>query len=508
MKKYQILDKILLTLGCLFLVIPIIMLLFFWFKWYISLPGICLLSAATILALKKIKPLKEEEYQSIFQIRKGIILIVLIVLLNLISGAGGLFHQNWDYHFRNTVFHDLVERQWPVKYDYKDLEYEKEHLAEEGMLTYYFAFWLPSAAVGKMAHSFELGNICLLLYQTAGCLLFFYLIARKMKQLKLRYFAIFLAFGGLNIIGQFFMNHLYGLEVPLLGTSHIDVSMGQFCMSTFITQLFWVFNQSVPAWIATMFLFQEKDYRTCGYFFALLVPFAPFPMLGYLYIAFCFIIFGRELNKKINIDRIKELLTFENIASVLAIIPIAFMFTLNTSKRGIVFLDAYRNGSLSSSFISYLLYLILEFGVYAIILNKKNKKEIIMYFLFFAIVPLFYIGGADLGNRSTIPLLIGLFLLVLEELDCVKFGIGGGSFNRQLKQGLLIGILAVSFLTNFNEIYRSITYTNNNRKNNISNFADNFKTYGHFENSEVEPFIPNFVSPYDPNNFYFKYILQ
>jgi len=502
MKKYKTIDKSLLTLSCIFLLGPILLLLLFWFKWYISFSSIILLLFSTVFVLKNIKPLKEEEYKNIFNLKKIIIISVLIILLNILSGAGGLFHQNWDYHFRNAVFHDLIEKEWPVKYDYSSLPYEREKIGDKGILSYYFAFWLPSAAVGKLTDNFYIASYCLLVYQIVGSLLFFYLVSRYFKNTKLRYFFIFLAFSGLNTIGQFLMNIVYDIDIELIGTAHIDTSMVSFCMSSFVTQLFWVFNQSVPAWIATMFLFQEKDYKTCGYFFALLLPFAPFPMLGYLYIAFSFIIFGKELDKKITLERIKELLTFRNIAAVLAIVPIAFMFLQSNIKKGFVFLDAYNNGTLTNSLINYILYLILEFGIYIIIANKKNYKHIIMYFIFFAVVPLFYIGGADLGNRSTIPLLVGLYLLIVETLDTTIL--------KKIKQKevVLILVLAIAFLTNFNEIYRSIRFTIKNHEINIENFSDNYKTYGHFEGMESEPFISNFVSTYDKDDFYFKYFIK
>ena len=196
----------------------------------------------------------------------------------------------------------------------------------------------------------------MLLWQTIGVALFFYYVCRFMRNIKYRYFFIFISIGGLNIIGHILMNRYYGLPISPIGSTHIDTSMGLFCMSSFITQLFWVFNQSIPAWIAVLLFLQQKDYRTCGFFFALLVPFGPFPMLGFLYLIFCYIIFGKNFDKMLNLNRIKELLTIENFFGCISVLPIVFMYTLNESKKGMFIIDAIKNGNLKNTLVSYILF--------------------------------------------------------------------------------------------------------------------------------------------------------
>lgn len=502
MKKYETIDKILLISGILFLVIPISIQLFFWYNRLISIPCIILLFIATYIVIKKIKPLTLEDYKKIFNKKKILIFVILIIILNLLSGAGGIFQQNWDYHGRNAIFRDLINHSWPVKYDYSNLPYENSIFGSSALLNYYFAFWLPGALVGKL-FGFTVGSWFMLLWQTVGVLLFFYYLFRFMRNIKYRYFVIFLAFGGLNVIGHIIINYYYGLPITPIGTTHIDTSMGSFCMSTFITQLFWVFNQSIPAWIAVMLFLQEKDYRTCGYYFALLVPFGPFPMLGFLYLIFCYIIFGKNLDSFINLKRIKSLLTVPNFFACISVLPIVFMYTLNESKKGMFIIDSIKNGNLTDCLISYFLFVILEFFIYIIIVNKKNFKQIIMCFVFFTVAPLFYIGGSDLGNRSTIPLLIILYILVIKFLD---------EINKEdkkiwLKQKVLIAILLIASVTNYNEIYRSFKNTYLNYKNGYSNFSDSYKSFDTFEGKECALFITNFVVKNDKDNEILQFII-
>ena len=503
MKQYVKIDKTLYIVGLLFLVVPICMQLFYWFNRLISIPLVIMLLMATYLVIKKYKPLKEDEYKRIFNKKKIFFFIVLIVILNLLSGAGGIFQQNWDYHGRNAIFRDLIYHCWPVRYDYTNLPYENAKFGNSAFLNYYFAFWLPGAYIGKIV-GFKCASIFMLLWQTLGVTLFFYYVIRYMKNIKYRYFFIFIAFGGLNVIGQVIENLINGTSIMPIGTTHIDTSMGIFCMSSFVTQLFWVFNQSLPAWIAVMLFLQQKNYKTCGYFFALLVPFGPFPMLGFLYLIFCYIIFGKKLDSLIDLKRFKELLTIPNFFGCISVLPIVFMYTLNESKKGVWFITAYQNGNLSSSIVNYLLFVLLEFLVYIIIINKKNYKQIIMCFLFFTIAPLFYIGGADLGNRSTIPLLIVMYLLIIETLN----NIDKTKKKTYRIQRLLILILIIASITNYNEIYRSLKYTYLNNKNGYSNFSDSYQTFETFEGKECDLFITNFVARNNKNNKVLQFILR
>ena len=502
-KKHMLIDKILLFTGILYLVIPIIIQLYFWFNRIISIPLIILLLVATYLVMKRLKPLEANEYRKIFEKKKLLIFIIFLLGINVLSGAGAIFQQNWDYHGRNAIFRDLIENEWPVRYDYSHLEYESQKFGDSAFLNYYFAYWLPGALIGKVSN-FKVASLFMLVWQIIGSGLFFYYIFRFMKKIKIRYLLAFLAFGGLNVIGHIIVNYMTGQPINPIGTTHIDTSMGVFCMSTFITQLFWVFNQSIPAWVAVMLFLQEKDYKTCGYYFALLVPFGPFPMIGFLYLIFTYIIFGKKLDKLINWERIKELLTIPNFFGCASVLPIVFMYTLNESKKGVWFINAYQNGTLLSTITNYILFVILEYLVYIIIVNRKNYKQLIMCFLFFTIAPLFFIGGADLGNRSTIPLLIILYILVIQTIDTID------KTNKKqfMIQKILTLILLVASITNFNEIYRSLKYTYYNGINSNLNYADSYQTFKTFEGKECSIFITNFVATDDKKNKVLQFILR
>lgn len=397
--KYQKIDKFLYCFSILFLTIPISIQLFAWFNPIAAIPCVIMLTIATVLVIKKFKPLSVSDYKNIFNKRKMLILAVLILIINILSGAGGLFPQNWDYHGRNAIFHDLVSHSWPVEYDYSaaELEHENNVYGNSGLLNYYFTWWIPSAIVGKITN-FDVGNFFLLIWQTIGVTIFFYLVCRYMRNIKYRYFWIFIAFSGLSIISYTIASLIqyHGVPVPPFGTTHIDWSTGPFDLSTFVVQIFWVFNQSIPAWIATMLFLQQKNYKTCGFFLAILLPYAPFPTLGLFYLIVCYILFGKDLKSRLTLDRFKSLFTIDNIFACLSILPIAYTFTLNGSQKGNLFIDLlHNNASLLQTISLYLLYIIFEFLIYIIIINKQNRRHLLMLFIFFAIIPTFYIGGGE-----------------------------------------------------------------------------------------------------------------
>lgn len=482
MKK---IDKKIIVTTYLYLLVPIIIQILYWINWYLSIPIILVLILGLYKTINNTKYNSYRDFKKIICNKKFIFIIIILSLINIVSGAGGFVNQNWDYNGRNAIFHDLVSYRWPVEYNYTNLPYESSIFGDIGILNYYFAYWLPVALLGKVTN-FSFANVFLYFWQLLGTIMFFYLVFRYMKRVKIKYLIVFLLFGGLDIVAYIILNK-YTNSCFIFGT-HIDTVLNPFCMSTFITQLFFVFNQSLPMWIAIMLFLQDKSYKNCGYLFALTVPFSPFPMLGFAYVILVYVIFGTDLNSKLNKARIKELLSFQNFAGILAILPILYTYTFNISKKGFIIIDAIKSNNLERTLLLYLLFIILEFLVYFIIINKKNFKTLIMCFVFFAIAPLFYLGGgADLGNRSTIPLLIILYLEIIKFID--------NKDKYLFRNKILCVILLIAGVTNFFEIYRPI-------KNSIlygNQLADNYKSFDNFENKEVKMFITNFISS-KPNN--------
>ena len=282
---YKKLDAIIYNLFGFYFLFPIFLLVINWFQIYISIPCVILIIYIYYKFICSKTILTEEEYKNIFNLKKWIFLIILVIVFSLLSGSGGFFYQNWDYNARNAVLNDLINFKWPVTYNYNSVD-SKILGFDTGILSYYFTYWLPAAGIGKLL-GIEAANIFLLLWHIFGLLLFFYFLARYLKKIKISYFFLFFAFSGMDILGRIIIN-LYEHKVfsitDFIGIEHIDTFGGYFCFSSFVTQVFWVFNQAIPAFIITMVLLNEKNYQNIGILMLFLVPFAPFPSLGLLYL--------------------------------------------------------------------------------------------------------------------------------------------------------------------------------------------------------------------------------
>ena len=239
---------------------------------------------------------------------------------------GGNFYQSNDYHWRNAIFRDLINFDWPVYYENIDAS-----------LCYYIGHWIIPAIVAKpfllisSNVAWQIGNIALLLWSSFGVLLamlwLIYLLQIKKGKYVLFAVAAFLLFSGMDFVGADFFNR------KVIAVKHLEWWTPGVQFSSMITQLFWVFNQTIVPWIITlMFLKEEspKNYLALG---LLCLPYGPLPFCG---IVFLFIGKGTELfvnaikKKKISCF-FKEIFSLQNILALFLIFPIYLLYYSNNS---------------------------------------------------------------------------------------------------------------------------------------------------------------------------------
>ena len=502
LQQYKKIDNLLYLLAYLFFAIPTLIFFTFWYKWYISIPVITILITIPYLFKKTIKYKTLEQYKAIFNYKKWLIVIVLLLVLNILSGIGGFAFQNGDHNARNAVMHDLINYDWPVKYHYEG-EQEINLIGENGYLSYYFVYWLPSALFGKL-FGFMAANIVLFVYQFCGLLLFYYFMSRIFNKIRLRYFFVFVAFSGLDVIGQYLVDKDFLTEY-----AHIDTWSPYFCFSSNITQLFWVFNQGVTTWLITSLLLNENSFKNVAIYMMFILLFSPFPAVGYALMILLFSIFGiyqfeNKIENKGFINNFKEMFSIQNIISLFILLFIIMFLLVNPSgqRKGFVF-QLFKDLDIYYYIKCYIRFWLLEFGIISILaISKKNFKWIIGTILFLSLIPFYYIGsGADFVNRVSLPMLFFIMLFVIEKLN---------NFNwKNIIHILIILYLSISCITGLHEIKRSLYRTIEVNKFSISkNFNDNWMTYGKIVSQDVVIYIKNFSSSYDSERFVFKYILK
>lgn len=311
--------KLLNNLTYTYLSIPTIIFLIGWCKPIISIPITILILLSIIYRIKnnKINILKE------IKDNKKTIIITLIISLIIIylSGIGGYTFQNEDHLYRNTIFEELVNNNWPIYHN------EIGNYNKSIIFTYYFASWLPASIIAKITN-ISIGYLFLYLWNVTGLFIVLNYLKTYSKDKGYSVILLFLLFSGLDILSE-----IYNGNNPfkiILNSTHMEWGT-TFQMSSFITQLFWVYNQAIPAWLITLFILKEKDNKYIGTIIAMSLLFCTFPPAGLLFI----LIYKVFIENKSNIKEwLKNTFTWQNILIGLPLLIIYYLFigTNNSSQ--------------------------------------------------------------------------------------------------------------------------------------------------------------------------------
>jgi hypothetical protein len=198
---------------------------------------------------------------------------------------------------------------------------------------------------------------------------------------------------------------------------------------------------------------------------------------------------------------LKEALSLQ---SVLAALPILIVFgsffTINNSlgsRSGILFsMDYFR----WEFMLNYGVFLLLEFGLYGLILWPENRrnKEFYIAIAMLCILPFFVVGiSSDLMMRASIPA-----LLILVSLTAIRLQSAFRKGKRWVATGLVC-LLLVGAVTPFTEIARSVIYTSQGYT-----VADEWKTFSDYQAYLENAHAANFVCMEPEKSFFFKYLAK
>lgn len=259
-----------------YLVIPFIIFCLGWLNIFLGLLFTALVIWATYQVLKAASA--EEFTAPSPRIRIIVITTLILGLWVLLSGIGGYMFQNWDHHWRNAVFRDLITYDWPVIYPNSD-----GSTSPITMLTYYIGFWLPAAAVGKV-FGWEIANAALFLWSWLGVVLVGVLLQYRFKSRSVAPIILFIFFSGMDFLGMLIRQRMAPLPYfsfwPPIHRLENWTTLIQFSSNT--TQLFWIFNQAIPAWLCIALLITTKNKKHMFFLWALCVFYAPMQAIGIL----------------------------------------------------------------------------------------------------------------------------------------------------------------------------------------------------------------------------------
>lgn len=477
----------------LYLLLPVIIFLVGWIKLEISIP-ICIIILICLLKMKK--NLNKNENYEIITKKKMLFVFLIILVFCILAGQGGLFYQSNDHHWRNAILRDLIKFDWPVYYENSNC-----------YLDYYIGHWMVPASIAKCFISvsescaWQVGNVVMLLWSTLGVGIAFLWIVNllKKKNSKNIFLAllIFIFFSGLDAIGALSFNK------EIFSFFHIEWWAGYFQFSSITTQLFWVFNQSIVAWIITMMFFNEKSVKNYLLLIILYLPYAPFPFIGAIPLFACngikYLI--ESIKNKKTIEFFKDVFSLQNIVALLLILPIYYLYyntNSATSSNGIVLIRDIMTTEGIALLISFW---ILEIGIYGILIYEEYKKDALFWvsFLSLIIIPLFSIGGAlDFAMRGSIPCLTICMFYVIDFLinKCKREKI-------EITKNILVVLLIIGAVTPIYEYSRGIKTVINEK--NVRAVADDIITFSDKNPEEFANFLAE--SPQETSIF-FKYIAK
>lgn len=506
-KKMKVFKRydIVIWLAYLYILIPFIIFVLGWLGLRYSIPAILILAACYWKACREDSSEKFQINIKYNNILKIFIIALIIFIWVYFSGIGRCVFQNSDHSVRNSIFEILVSYEWPIK----NYEITNERIAGANAtsLIYYIGFWLPSALVGKI-FGIEAGYTFQMVWAILGLLLFYYLVCARLKRLAIWPLIVIVFFSGLDIIGEYLMGiNLFTMENDL----HLEWWIGTYQFSSMTTQLFWVFNQSIPAWICTMLAFNQKNNRNLILILACCMIQGTLPFVGLLLLVL-FWCFNRKYDlhfkncklieyiKKYLISLLRDTLTLQNFLGGGIVGIISFGYLIGNRSSGNIMQESIISYAMENNLLKYIIFILVEIGAYFIILYRYHEKDKLYYFLLccLCVIPPIKVGNSsDFCMRASIPALLVLTIYVLEALSRAYY-----EKNKLFFYSLIVVLLLGSF-TPIHEFTRTIKNTVNSVNNGENPYIDS--------QDEAEKISilnsANFSGVID-NNWFYKYIVK
>lgn len=455
-------SRILINIAYIYVTLPFLIFIIGWIKWYYALVMCSVIIYSLLKIMKNTEPVWCPDSSKKNTLKITIILLIISILVFL-SGIGKYAWQNFDHSTRNTIFRIMVEDEWPlISYDWN---------CEGSGLIYYIGFWLPAAVIGKLTNLY-IGNFFQVIWAILGILIVYFLISSIIKKLLIWPLLLFLFFSGLDILGA-----IITIPEKITLIHHLEWWTGNYYQySSVITQIFWVYNQSIPAWCITMLMFIQTKSDNLIFLLALSMLCSTIPFLGLIPLVIYLILTRSELHlvassgsnlfslfKKI----VKEVCTFQNILGGGIIGIISFLYLQGNSASQYISINLPLN---VVRLIIYYIFIFLEVGVYLLVIYKYQKKNGIYYLIgvCLSLFPFVKVGtSADFCMRASIPALLILILLVIDTILQAYC-------KRDMKTIIILFIIfLIGSVTPIIEINRTVINTYNS-----------FKAYGSLEIEE------------------------
>ena len=351
------------------------------------------------------------------------------------SGIGGFSYQNLDYYVRNPILNDLTHFSWPLRYDLSAQPDAVQALCGSDPVgfVYYFVFWLPAAALGKV---FGAAQLWLFVWCFAGLMLVLLQLQLYLQKQSLLIPVVFMGFSGLDCIPFF-------VQEGFVKTGHMEWWAGHFFQySSNTTLLYWVFNQAIPLWLIVGLLLNLGSRNGGAALCSLSFLYSPFATFGMIPLALCAV-------KKNGLGR--TLHTAANWLTPALMLGVWGSFYL--SKPGSLGANGWIFALEGISAVKwYFPFVLLEVGVYLLLLRRQLLCYDYLWIcaVELVLIPLYKLTDAnDFCMRTSIPALLILCISVIRYL-----------LEHKNKTCLALALcLVIGMATPCAEVLRSVKFT-------------------------------------------------
>ena len=312
-----------------YLTLPIVIFLMGWCRWHIGIPAAVVVCISFWLCIKEHPHRAGSMSISINPMKCCIILLIVLWWVGL-SGIGGYVWQNEDHDWRNAIFDLLVENPWPVT----------DNIAVDGQLQersliYYIGFWLPAALFGKLFGP-NAGYAVQYVWAVAGILLFYALICAWRRKVVIWPLWVIIFFSGADAVGTLLNSQS---TVKIFEGFHLERWARHYQFSCMTTQLFWVFNQAIPAWLVSVMIFLSEKPRNLIFIWSLIMVSSTLPFAGLLPFILFFLISRGTWEKSCNVPQLlkniwKNWGSFQNVLGGGAISLITLSYLMGNISVG------------------------------------------------------------------------------------------------------------------------------------------------------------------------------
>lgn len=432
-----------------YLALPLFIWVIAWLQVYVSVPMLLVLSYAIYKGVIK----NNNNNNDSISIGISYLLLVLVAccIWMMISGIGGFGFQNYDYFKHNIIFKELYQNSWPVVVDE----------SSGAKLVYYIGFYIIPALVGKLAGWFAL-NMFSVVWAGVGIVLSLLWVTVTARKASVFIVIGFVLFSGADYLGYISLGAppLVYLEGNVFtGKAHIEWWTNDLVSyQSTTTQLFWVPQHALVAWIATASLISDiknENYRHIGLWGGVSVIWSPFVAIGLLpFYVYCFV-------KNHNI---KPWLSATHLIAlpILALVYAAFFLSLEGvgSKTGWI----WNLGKFSEEWYKYYLFFLFDVLILAAFVTRfqSNVSRDLFYISLatLLVIPMYRFGlFNDFVMRSSLPALFVLSIAFVTNARTILFS---KQHKGSSTKKLLILVIFFSIITPLAEISRSISHIHRN----------------------------------------------